>query len=110
MQNANTILSMLNQKSQNDEHYVFQRIYRNLYNREFYVNAYARIQSKEGNMTEGVDNRTIDGCKYEMIDTLIEKLKTEQYYPKPVRRTYIPKKNGQRRPLGIPCFEENLLP
>lgn len=109
MQNANTILSMLNQKSQNDEHYVFQRIYRNLYNREFYVNAYARIQSKEGNMTEGVDNRTIDGFKYEMIDTLIEKLKTEQYYPKPVRRTYIPKKNGKTRPLGIPCFEDKLL-
>ena len=109
MQNANTILSMLNRKSQNDEHYVFQRIYRNLYNREFYVNAYARIQSKEGNMTEGVDNRTIDGFKYEMIDTLIEKLKTEQYYPKPVRRTYIPKKNGKTRPLGIPCFEDKLL-
>lgn len=109
MQNANTILSMLNQKSQNDEHYVFQRIYRNLYNREIYVNAYARIQSKEGNMTEGVDNRTIDGFKYEMIDTLIEKLKTEQYYPKPVRRTYIPKKNGKTRPLGIPCFEDKLL-
>lgn len=109
MQNANTILSMLNQKSQNDEHYVFQRIYRNLYNREFYVNAYARIQSKEGNMTEGVDNRTIDGFKYEMIDTLIEKLKTEQYYPKPVRRTFIPKKNGKTRPLGIPSFEDKLL-
>lgn len=109
MQNANTILSMLSQKSQNDEHYAFQRIYRNLYNREYYVNAYAKIQSKEGNMTEGVDNRTIDGFKYEMIDTLIEKLKTEQYYPKPVRRTYIPKKNGKTRPLGIPSFEDKLL-
>ncbi|MBR0600664.1 reverse transcriptase domain-containing protein, partial [Sinanaerobacter chloroacetimidivorans] len=62
-----------------------------------------------GNMTEGVDNRTIDGFKYEMIDTLIEKLKTEQYYPKPVRRTYIPKKNGKTRPLGIPSFEDKLL-
>lgn len=109
MQNANMILSILNQKSKNDEDYVFQRIYRNLYNQEFYINAYAKIYSKEGNMTEGVDGKTIDGFNYEIIDTLIDKLKAEQYYPKPVRRTYIPKKNGKKRPLGILSFEDKLL-
>ncbi|WDV44071.1 group II intron reverse transcriptase/maturase [Clostridiaceae bacterium M8S5] len=109
MQKAKIILKVLNQKSQNDENYKFNRLYRNLYNKDFYLNAYSRIYHKEGNMTKGVDNKTIDGFKLEMIDNLIEKLKNEKYYPKPVRRTYIPKKNGKKRPLGIPSFEDKLL-
>lgn len=109
MQKANEILSILNHKSKNDENYKFDRIYRNLYNKDFYLNAYAKIYSKEGNMTEGVDGQTIDGFNLVLVEKLIEDLKAEQYYPKPVRRTYIPKKNGKKRPLGIPSFVDKLL-
>ncbi len=43
------------------------------------------------------------------IDAIIESLKDESYQPKPSRRTYIPKKNGKKRPLGIPSFDDKLL-
>ena len=109
MQKAEAILSMVNQKSKRDENFKFTRIYRNLFNIDFYLSAYAKIYSKEGNMTKGVDGNTIDGFSMKKIQSLIALLKNEQYYPKPVRRTYIPKKNGKLRPLGIPCFEDKLL-
>ena len=109
MQKADIVLSILNQKSQRDKNYVFNRIYRQLFNQDLYLKAYAKIYAKEGNMTQGVDEETIDGFKLEKIENLIEQLKLEQYYPKPVRRTYIPKKNGKKRPLGIPSFMDKLL-
>lgn len=109
MQKAETVLSILRQKSKHDDQYVFERIYRNLYNEDFYIRAYQKIHPKEGNMTPGVDGKTIDGFRKDMISQVIELLKSEQYYPQPVRRTYIPKKNGKKRPLGIPAFIDKLL-
>lgn len=109
MQNAETILSILIQNSKRDKNYVFKRIYRYLFNQDFYIRAYAKIYAKKGNMTSGVDGKTIDGFCVEKIKTMIEKLENERYYPKPVRRIYIPKKNGKMRPLGIPSFEDKLL-
>jgi group II intron reverse transcriptase/maturase len=91
------------------EDYIFQRLYRNLYNTEFYLIAYAKIYSKEGNMTKGADGQTIDGMSLERIEKLIEKLKDYSYQPKPSKRVYIPKKNGGKRPLGIPSFEDKLI-
>jgi hypothetical protein len=61
MQKAEIILAKLNEKSRNDKTYTFKRLYRNLYNIDFYLYAYAKIYKNEGNMTEGVDGKTIDG-------------------------------------------------
>ncbi|MFQ6584965.1 reverse transcriptase domain-containing protein [Priestia megaterium] len=89
--------------------YKIRRLYRNLYNVEFYLIAYAKIYSKEGNMTKGADEKTIDGMSLERIERLIESLKNYSYQPKPSKRVYIPKKNGDRRPLGIPSFEDKIV-
>jgi group II intron reverse transcriptase/maturase len=109
MQNAKTILSILNQKSKQNKQFVFDRVYRNMFNPEFFIEAYQKIYAKPGNMTPGTDGQTIDGFKKSKIDGLIAKLRNEQYYPTPVRRVYIPKKNGKKRPLGIPSFEDKLV-
>lgn len=45
--------------SKRDENYVFERIYRNLYNEEFFLEAYAKLAKKEGNMTEGTDGKPL---------------------------------------------------
>jgi group II intron reverse transcriptase/maturase len=43
------------------------------------------------------------------IDQLIEDLRHERYRWTPVRRTYVPKKNGKLRPLGLPTWADKLL-
>ncbi len=60
-------------------------------------------------MTAGTDGKTIDAMSLERIDRLIATLKDESYQPKPSRRTYIPKKNGKLRPLGIPSIDDKLV-
>ena len=109
MQSAEVVLSMLGQKSTQSSEFVFDRLYRNLFNPDFYMLAYSNIYAKEGNMTEGVDERTIDGFNIPQVERLIGLFKQETYSPKPVRRTYIPKKNGMLRPLGIPSFTDKLV-
>lgn len=109
MQNAKTILSILNEKSVRNKQFVFDRLYRNMFNFNFFMDAYQKMYAKPGNMTPGTDGKTIDGFKKNKVENLITKLRNEQYYPTPVRRTYIPKKNGKKRPLGIPSFEDKLV-
>jgi group II intron reverse transcriptase/maturase len=109
MQKAEVVLSMLSQKSAQDSSFVFDRLYRNLFNPDFFLLAYSNIYAREGNMTEGVDESTIDGFNTVQVEQLIDLLKQETYSPKPVRRTYIPKKNGTFRPLGIPSFQDKLV-
>ncbi|MGM0788900.1 group II intron reverse transcriptase/maturase [Bacillus infantis] len=108
MRNPDDVLNSLASKS-HDVNYKFQRIYRNLYNPEFFLKAYSKIYAKEGNMTEGTDGKTIDGMSMERINKLIESLKDLSYQPKPARRVYIPKSNGGKRPLGIPSVDDKLV-
>ena len=108
LRNPNNVLNSLTEHSSNKD-YKYQRLYRLLFNNEMYFIAYQKIYAKEGNMTRGSDNRTIDNMSLRRIDNLISSLKDESYQPKPARREYIPKKNGKMRPLGIPSFEDKLL-
>lgn len=108
MRNPVNMLSSLEKHSSN-LNYAFERLYRNLYNRDLFLLAYQNIYAAEGNMTKGVDGKTIDGMSLKRIDKLIEKLKDESYQPNPSRRVYIPKKSGKMRPLGIPSFDDKLV-
>jgi retron-type reverse transcriptase len=96
MQKAELVLANLRQKSKRKEDYLFTRLYRNLFNPDFYLNAYAKLAPKEGNMTRGTDEATIDGFGMTKIEQLISQIRFELYNPKPVRRVYIPKKNCVR--------------
>ena len=109
LRNPAEILKILREKSQ-DKSYRFQRLYRNLYNSEFYYLAYNNICTGQGNMTEGVDGQTIDGMSAERIEKIITALKDHSYQPNPARRTYIAKKNSdKKRPLGIQSAEDKLV-
>ena len=106
--NPEKILNSLTQHS-SDLDYKFERLYRILFNDEMYYIAYQRIYAKQGNMTKGVDGKTVDGFSISHIERLIDTLKDETYQPNPSQRVYIPKKNGRMRPLGIPSFIDKLL-
>lgn len=71
-------------------------------NPEIFVMAYERIKSNSGVLTKGTDNENIDGFSRDQINQIIQNLKDHTYAFKPIRRVYIPKKNGKMRPLGIP--------
>ena len=43
------------------------------------------------------------------IERLVERLKAKKYRARLVRRVYIPKENGEQRPLGIPALEDRLV-
>src|SRR5699024_1502535 len=88
---------------------VFERLYRNLYNKEFYFEAYAKLYKNKGSNTKGINDDTINGMSVRRIEKLIGKLRNQTYQPNPARRTYIAKKNGKTRPLGIPTFEGKLI-
>lgn len=109
MRSPKVVLDNLASKS-NEAKYVYERIYRNLYNIDFYLEAYRKLAPKEGNMTRGTDGKTIDDMSIERIEKIIEKIKDQTYQPNPVRRTYIPKRNSVKlRPLGIPSIDDKLV-
>ena len=43
------------------------------------------------------------------IQKLVKKMKAGKYYPQPVRRVYISKGEGNKRPLGIPALEDKIV-
>ena len=88
MRNPTEVLKNLMEKSKN-ETYRFQRLYRNLYNPEFYWLAYKNIYANDGSMTAGADGTTIDGMGNERIERIILSLKDRSYQPKPARREYM---------------------
>jgi group II intron reverse transcriptase/maturase len=60
-------------------------------------------------MSKGIDGQTFDGMSLNRIQNIIKCLKDYSYQPKPARRTYIPKKNGKLRPLGVPSSDDKLI-
>lgn len=108
MRSPQNVLESLSSKACNSN-YQYQRLYRNLYNPEFYLTTYQKIQAKQGSMTAGTDGKTADGMGMKRINALIAKLRDFSYQPSPARRTYIPKANGKKRPLGIPSFDDKLV-
>src|SRR6266508_3864438 len=107
MRNAETVLGVLRERGK--RRWPLERIYRLLYNPELYLLAYGRIYANKGAMTPGVDGETADGMSIGKIQGIIDALRHERYRFTPVRRTYIPKKNGKMRPLGLPSWSDKLV-
>jgi group II intron reverse transcriptase/maturase len=60
-------------------------------------------------MTSGITKETVDGMSLDKIEAIINALRNERFRWTPVRRKYISKKNGKRRPLGLPTWSDKLL-
>ena len=110
MRNPIDVLKLLTEKASVKE-YHFERLYRNLYNPDFYLLAYKNIAASPGSMTTGADGLSIDNMSMARINKIIASLKDQTYQPNPARRTYIAKKNNptKKRPLGIPSTNDKLV-
>jgi group II intron reverse transcriptase/maturase len=72
--------------------------------------AWQKVKANKG--AGGIDGETLetfDKSADRKLNTLLGKLKAKEYKPTPVRRQYIPKKNGKVRPLGIPTIEDRIV-
>ena len=109
MRNPISVLKSLEENA-NIPAYRYERLYRNLYNPEFYLLAYKNIATSQGSMTAGADGMTLDDMSMARINRIIASLKDHSYQPNPARRTYIAKKNSnKKRPLGIPSTDDKLV-
>src|SRR5947199_9819207 len=84
-------------------------LYRQLYNPHLYLRAYGRISANDGAMTRGSTEETTEAMSIEKIGKIIDDLRHERYRWTPVRRTFVPKKNGKMRALGLPTWSDKLL-
>lgn len=100
MQRADVVLSMLDQKSRQNSAFVFDRLYRNLFNPDFFLVAYNTISAREGKMTAGAAEAINGGMRAAGTEQTIALLRQESYYPTPILRTRLPRKNGAQRPVG----------
>ena len=72
--------------------------------------AYKKVVSNRG--ASGIDEMTVKELENyirEHKDEIISSLRNRTYMPKPVRRVYIPKSNGKKRPLGIPTVLDRTI-
>jgi group II intron reverse transcriptase/maturase len=116
------------QKLRNNEYYCIQKIQDKLYkysqkgydfknlmehitSRKNILLAYRNIKRNTGSKTRGTNNTTIEDLEEWTTQELVEYVRSrlEYYQPQPVRRVYIPKPDGRKRPLGIPTMEDRLI-
>jgi group II intron reverse transcriptase/maturase len=86
-----------------------ERLYRQMFNPQLFLMAYGKLYSNRGAMTPGATGETVDGMSLAKIGAIIGALRAERYRWQPVKRVYIPKKNGKKRPLGLPTWSDKLV-
>ncbi len=107
MRRAETVLGVLRERGRRG--LPLERLYRHLFDPQLFLLAYGKLYSNQGAMTPGADAETVDGMTLGKIGRIIDALRHERYRFKPARRVYIPKRNGKRRPLGLPSWSDKLV-
>nr|WP_307174174.1 reverse transcriptase N-terminal domain-containing protein [Duganella sp. CF517] len=69
--------------------------------------AVRRVTENHGRKTPGVEQQTWSTPDEKW--SAVENLSRKRYKPLPLRRIYIPKSNGEKRPLGIPTMRDRAM-
>lgn len=102
-------LWLVHQRAKEDKKVKFTALMHHIYNVDTLAYAYSRIKR---DATAGVDGETWRSYGEELLrnlSDLSERLKRGAYRAKPVRRAYIPKPDGQQRPLGVTALEDKIV-
>jgi group II intron reverse transcriptase/maturase len=95
-------------KARSDKRYRFRNLYREL-NEELLLDSWRLLRKDAALGVDRVSAAEYEANLEENIHQLVERLKRKSYRAKLVRRHYIPKGDGSKRPLGIPATEDKLL-
>ena len=96
----------LYQKAKQEKEFRFYLLYDKVCRMDILSHAYSLVRAKKG--AAGADGITFEsveereGGAQKYLEGICEELKQKTYKPMPVRRVYIPKPDGRKRPLGIP--------
>ncbi len=105
---------LLAAKAKYDKSHQFNNIYYFICRQDWIEEALDQVLDNKGSGTAGIDGQTIADLqkqeqKMQLISQIQSERKSKQYHPSPVRRAYIPKPNGEKRPLGIPTIKDRLV-
>lgn len=107
-----TLRQKLYQKAKQEPKFRFYALYDRIYRRDVLQAAWEQVAGNKG--APGPDGVTIDqivrseGGAERLVEQLHEELSTKRYKPGAVRRVYIPKPDGRKRPLGIPNIRDRV--
>jgi RNA-directed DNA polymerase len=90
----------------------FVDLYSLLCNERWLRVAHLKVNSNDGRETAGIDGVSMSHFNDNLernLEELRQLLKAGTFEPLPVRRVYIPKANGKKRPLGIPGIRDRIV-
>lgn len=103
-----TFLRTLTEKAKTHPHHRFGDLYRKL-NRDVLRHSFYRLRKDAASGVDQVSFQDYEKDLESNLENLEGRLRRKAYRARLVRRKYIPKGNGKRRPLGIPALEDKLV-